>query len=366
MKILLLTTHLNTGGIGIYTVTLAKYLVRQGMDVIVASGGGTLEAVLAGEGITHLHLDIRTKADLGIKVMRAAPALTRIVRENDIQVVHAQTRVTQVTAALSARATGVPFVSTCHGFFKHRRLSRRLFPCWGDKVIAISKSVQKHLVEDFGVEDSRIVQVYNGIELGRYRVTGDAADTGLARSLGIEAGNTVVGTVGRLSPVKGFRYLIRAFAKAVSEDAGLRLVIVGEGPEKTALENLAAKLDVTGKVVFTPGGRDLERYFGLMDIFCLPSVHEGLGLSLMEAMAAGRACIASDVGGLSELISHGKDGILVPSCDPESLAESITRFASDAGMRGSLADNAAKKAMDSFSIEESARKTAEVYRSIAA
>lgn len=366
MKVLLLTTHLNVGGIGIYTVTLAKHLVTQGTDVMVVSGGGTLESALTEEGITHVRLNIRTKAEFGIKVLMAVPALTSIVKENDIQVVHAQTRVTQVMAVLSARATGVPFVSTCHGFFKHLRLSRRLFPCWGDRVIAISKCVQKHLAEDFGVDDSRIAQIYNGIELGKYEGIADTGDTGLARSLGIEAENIVIGTVGRLSPVKGFRYLIRAFAKAVAKNAALRLVFVGEGPEKDELETLVGELDVTDKVVFTPGGRDLERYFGLMDIFCLPSVQEGLGLSLMEAMASGRACIASDVGGLSELISNGKDGILVPSRDSESLAEALTRLVSDPGMRRTLADNAVKKARESFSIEESVRKTAEVYRSVVA
>ncbi|MEA3490105.1 MAG: glycosyltransferase family 4 protein [Candidatus Omnitrophota bacterium] len=364
MKILLLTTHLNTGGIGVYTANLARYLKKDGLDVSVASSGGDLENVLREDGIPHYWMDIKTKAEFGIKVWKALPAFVTLVREGAFQLVHAQTRVAQVLAFFSGKFTAVPFVSTCHGFFKHRRLSRVFLPCWGEKIIAISDSVQRHLLEEFDVRTERVVRIYNGIELERYLSAGDFRDHGLKADIGLDGGTTVVGAIGRLSPVKGFKYLIGAFGNIAGKRPDMRLLIVGKGPEKDALERQIRELGIAGKVLLISGDRPLEKYLSILDIFCLPSVHEGLGLSLMEAMAAGRACIASDVGGLPELIKHEENGLLVPSGDPGALSSAILRLAEDSPFRRKLAEKAREKAAVNFSIVDSAAGTAEVYKAV--
>ena len=366
MNILLLTTHLNTGGIGVYTVGLARNLKKQGVDVTVASSGGDLEGILAADGITHVRLNIRTKFEFGIKVARALPVVIRLVRDNNFQLIHAQTRVTQVLGNLAGKITGVPLVATCHGFFKHRRLSRRFFPCWGEKTIAISKSVHGHLLKDFRVQSDRVTLVYNGIELERFlSAAGTARDRDLMRDIGLADNVMTVGAIGRFSSVKGLKYLVSAFKKTLSRDECIQLVLVGEGPEKTALENQIRELDVMDKVfLVSPGDVPLEKYLSLFDIFCLPSVHAGLGLSLMEAMASGRACIASNVGGVSELITDEEDGILVPPKDPDRLSAAILRLAEDEPLRRRLAKNAREKASNNFSIINSASRTIKVYEQV--
>ncbi|RKY42211.1 MAG: hypothetical protein DRP85_03665 [Candidatus Makaraimicrobium thalassicum] len=370
MRILLLTTHLNIGGIGVYTANLARYLKKRGVDVTVASSGGDLEDTLAEGGVPHIKIDIRTKSEFGIKVWKALPVLAGVIRDGGFHILHAQTRVAQVLGYFAGRITRVPFVSTCHGFFKYRRLSRRFFPCWGEKVIAISKSVRKHLLEDFCLSSGRVVLIYNGIELERYIAGRVTRDHDLIRSMGLAGDTAIIGAVGRLSSVKGFKYLISAFKDVISRDrsvpaGGVRLLIVGEGPEKGILQEQIRKLGIADSVFLTPGSMPLEKYLSLLDIFCLPSVHEGLGLSLMEAMAAGRACIASDVGGLSELITSEENGILVPPKDPKALMAAILRLLKDDRFRRRLGDNARKKAADSFSINESVAQTLEVYREVA-
>ncbi len=364
MKILLLTTHLNTGGVGVYTISLAKYLKKNGMDVAVASSGGDLKGILKEEGIAHIPLDIKTKSEFGLKMWKAIPSLTRLIKENGIDVVHAQTRVTQVLAFFAEKISGVPFVSTCHGFFRHRKIFRRLLPCWGKKAIAISKSVYKHLREDLGVSADRIELVYNGIELSKYKEITVENGSEFKESLGLDPGKTIVGTVGRLSSVKGYKYLIDAFKYALSEDDNIQLLIVGDGPERKALEQQAVDLGIAGSISFAPGGVPLERHFMAIDIFCLPSIHEGLGLSLMEAMAAGRACVASNVGGLAELIKNEEDGILVPPRDSEAVGEAITRLLKDRALRRRFAEKAKLKAHNNFSIEESVEKTIKVYEEV--
>ena len=364
MKILLLTTHLNKGGIGIYTVSLARYLKKANQDVTVASSGGDLEPLLASSGICHVKFDIRTKAEFGIKMWRTLPEVIKLLKSGGFDIVHAQTRVTQVLARLADKFVKVPIVTTCHGFFKHNRLSRKVFPCWGDMTIAISDSVRDHLLRDFLVSPSKIVRVYNGIELGRYLAARDIKDQALMKSIGLRQENKIIGSIGRLSSVKGYKYLVEAFKGVSEKEPRARLVIVGEGPEEKALKEQIQSLSLEGKVILTPGAAPLEKYMEIFDVFCMPSVHEGLGLSVMEAMAAGKACVVSNVGGLAELITNEKDGILVPSEDPVSLSKALFRLLGDDEIRGYLAENARRKAEIGFSIEDSVERTIEVYKKV--
>lgn len=366
MRVLLLTTHLNTGGIGSYMVNLAGYLKKAGVDVSVASSGGILESKLKDSGIPHATIDIKTKSEFGFKTFKVLPSLLNLVRDGDFDIVHAQTRVAQVAGQLVKFKTGVPLVTTCHGFFKHRRLGRRIFPCWGDKVIAISESVSRHLVEDLGVDPGRVSLVYSGIDLGRYSALRSGQDAGeLKKSVGISEGAFLVGSIGRLSPEKGYTYLIEAFKRALEKRPSMQLLIVGEGREKDLLVRQARESGVSGEVFFASGNdAPLEEYLSLMDVFCLVSLSEGLGLSLIEAMAAGRACIASDVGGLAELVSREKDGVIVPPENAGALSEAILRLAENDALRKQLGDAAREKAMNNFSIERSGEKTVEVYRQV--
>lgn len=345
-------------------VNLARYLKKEGVDVTVASSGGNLTEILERDNVPHMALDIKTKFEFSIKVWKALPVLAQLVKDNGIQLVHAHTRVTQVLGELLEKITKVPFMSTGHGFFKYRRLSRRIFPCWGKKIIAISNSVRKHLIEDFHIDSDSITRIYTGIELKRYQFMPEDKDYDCMMNLGMNKNAVTIGTIGRLSSVKGFKYLISAFKDVLMQNRNVQLLVVGEGPEEENLRRQILELGIKDKVFLVPGSVFLERYLSLLDIFCLPSIHEGLGLSLMEAMAAGRACIASDVGGLPELIIHETDGILVPPKDSSALTSAILRLVNDSQFRNRLAVNAREKAMKSFSIEECVKQVIEVYREV--
>jgi glycosyltransferase involved in cell wall biosynthesis len=366
MKVLLLTTHLNMGGVSVYTVNLARYLKERGIDVAIASGGGSLESILKKNGIVHITFDVKTKFEFGIKIWKALPSLERIIKDKGFDLIHAQTRVAQVLGCLVGLKMGIPLVTTCHGFFKYRRLGRRLFPCWGQKVIAISDSVRRHLLEDFHLAEDRVSLIYNGIETDRYSSEDiRVKDTGIMDPIGLAKDALLVGTMGRLSSVKGQKYLISAFKEALSQYPHLELLLVGEGAEKDSLEKQVQELGISDKVFFTSGeDAPIEKYLFLMDIFCLSSVSEGLGLALMEAMTAGRACIASDIEGPAELIVQEESGILVPPKDTAALSSAILRLAKNSELRGRLGKKAREKAVNNFSIEKSTAKTIEVYKEV--
>ena len=139
MKVLQLTTDMDIGGITNYIFELSRALKNKGVDTIVASSGGDIEGSLENEGIPHERIDIKTKFEFSPKVFRAAFAVKNIIRKEGIDIIHAHSRVSQVVGALASCMTGVPMVTTCHGYFKKRL--RAIVDTWGDKVIAISAAV---------------------------------------------------------------------------------------------------------------------------------------------------------------------------------------------------------------------------------
>ena len=172
MNILFLTTHANTGGITSYILTLGEASVKSGHKVWVVSSGGDCVPRLEAAGIKHVQVNIRTKSEVHPKLWFSLWPLNRLIREEGIHIIHAQTRVTQVLGVWVSRLTGVKMVTTCHGFFRPRWF-RKIFPCWGAAVIAISKPVAQHLSVDFGVPPNKIHLIANGIDLDRFVMTNE-------------------------------------------------------------------------------------------------------------------------------------------------------------------------------------------------
>ena len=364
MRILHVNTHMNIGGIGQYIVSLAKALKRKRVECFVASSGGELEAELIRMDIRHIHLDMDTKFEFGPKVFHSGHELIRIIKDKRIDLIHAHTRVSQVASYIASRRAGIPYVATCHGYF-NAKLSRRLFDTWGEKVVAISEAVRAHLEKDFNVDPRRIEVIYNGIDLGRFSNIYSADQIARAkRSLGIHRGD-LVGTMGRLSSVKGQKFLIEAMKEIVSKSKDTRCLIIGGGREEAALKDLAKSLGLENRVIFTGAAyMDIPLYLACMDIFVLPSIEEGLGLALLEAMSLGIPCVASATGGIRDIVNDGVNGILTPVGDSLSIANAVLKILNDK----SLAKNMSKSSMNfvkgRFSIEAMADNMMDLYERV--
>jgi len=362
MKVLLLTTHLNIGGVPVYTVNLARGLKNSGIEVYVASGGGVLVKNLAQNGISHLKIGVKTKCEFNPKLIFAFLKLRAFVKKNHIDVVHAQTRVTQVLGYLLSVFTGISYVSTCHGFFKKRRISRRLFNGWGDFCIAISDAVEEHLVNDLGVKPESVFMIYNGVDVEAFSSQVGEDERGLLKKdLGF-AKSPVIGSISRLSPVKGLRYLIFAMKDILKEMPEARLLLIGEGPSKEALMSLAKQLGISESVFFALSTTDTRRFLSIIDVFVFYSLEEGLGLSLLEAMASGKPCVASNVGGVSSIVEDGVTGALVPSKDAHALKEAIMKVLKDEKLARAFAENGRALIKRKFSLEQMVRGVTNVYK----
>jgi len=360
MKVLLLTTHLDYGGIGVYTASLAKALKARGHDVSVASSGGALTNSLEQGGIKHIYMDMRTKSEFNPRIVTAIEHLTETFKKEKPDIIHAQTRVSQVIAGGVSRLTGVPYVSTCHGFFRPH-LGRRVFGFWGRRAIAISEAVREHLVNDLKVKKNISRIVYNGVDANHFAKKLNQCDVQAFKArVGLKSG-PVIGSIARLSPVKGHEFLIRAMKKVLADAPDAQLLIVGDGPCQRELVNLTLELEV-GHAVFIEGSMpDTLIPLSAIDIFVLPSVQEGLGLALMEAMAASKPVIGSNVGGVYSLIKDGKTGLLVEPKDPQALSAAITQLLKDKKLAQEMGKTARALIEEKFSLEIMAEKVEEVY-----
>ena len=361
MRILHVNTHVNIGGIGQYIVSLTKALRSKGVECLVASSGGDLEAELIRSDIRHIRLDINTKFEFGPKVFCAASSLAQIIKEEKIDLLHAHTRVAQVVSSLASQYAAVKYITTCHGYFKPK-LSRRLFDTWGEKVVAISDAVSEHLKNDFKVDAKRIEIIYNGVDVNRFSKIYSADEiTRAKRSLSLHSG-AVVGTMGRLSSVKGQKFLIEAMREVISKTDNIQCLIIGSGPEEAALKSLARTLGVEDHIVFTGAAYiDIPLYLSCMDVFVLPSIKEGLGLALLEAMSSARPCVASATGGICNIVKDGINGILTPVGDSGAIARAILKILNDSVLKNSIAANSRDFVKNKFSIDVMADKMMDLY-----
>jgi glycosyltransferase involved in cell wall biosynthesis len=227
----------------------------------------------------------------------------------------------------------------------------------------VSHQLRRDLVAHLGVPEERFEVIPNGVDVTRMA----RADRSSARrALGAPDGALVVGSVGRLVPVKNYALLLRAFGRLAASTPGpVRLVLLGDGPERATLERAAAASGIAS-LVQLPGHRDdvPELLVGL-DVFVLPSLNEGMSNTLLEAMAAGVPVVASDVGGNREIVEDDRSGMLFPSGEEAALLERLRRLAGDPGSRARLGKAGQERVMRDFSMGAMIRSYEALYERMA-
>ncbi len=362
MNILILSTHLNTGGITSYIVTLAGALKKRGHGVWVVTAGGNMVEALEGAGIEHVTIPFRTKSELSPKIYSALPALTCLIREKNIRIIHTHTRITQVLGTLLGKMTGARHVATCHGFFK-KRLSRRVFPCWGQATVAISEPVREHLIRDFGLRPEKIFLVHNGLNLDAFPEVSDV-EKAMRRKVFRLGDEPVAGIVARLSEVKGHATLLAAMKIVAQKIKDARLLVIGQGKMEEELKAMTKTLGLEAHVDFYPIVNETPSILSMLDVFVMPSLQEGLGLAVMEAQAMALPVIASRVGGIPSLIEDGKTGFLVSPGSAEQLARALVECFLNKEKAKIIGREARRFVRENFSAQKMAKETVKVYEHV--
>jgi glycosyltransferase involved in cell wall biosynthesis len=363
MRILLLANHFNTGGISTYLLTLIKGYVARGHQVFVATSGGESVAEAEALGASHILVaGLKVKCECHPGLFSAVKILHRFVKEQSIDILHPQTRVTQSVAAVVSGFSRRPYVSTCHGFFK-AHVFRILFPLWGRRAIAISRSVAKHLTKDLGVSSSRVVLIPNGVDSEKFFPATSQQCSELRERFGVGS-SPLVGIIARLSDVKGHCYLIQAMNELVHGMPGVKCLILGEGPMEAELKEQVRHLRLEASVKFFKINGQPAEILPAFDVFAMPSLQEGQGLSVMEAQACGVPVVASRVGGLVEVVKDGETGILVPPRDHLALADALIKILADKELASRFGLAGREWIMNNFSVDGMVDRTLDVYQGV--
>lgn len=205
------------------------------------------------------------------------------------------------------------------------------------RVVAVSQDVRKRLVAYEGISKDRISVIYNGVR--NPSAVSDERRIELRGEFGLEQDDFVVGSVGRLDAIKNIPLLLRAFKEVGKTSKKLKLMLVGDGPEKEALYDLVRKLQIEKDVVFTGYRKDATDLLQCMDMFVLCSFSEGTSMALLEAMAAGVPVAVTDVGGNPELVEQYRNGWVVPSDSEQGLKNSIGECVGKSALRQEMVEN---------------------------
>ncbi|MEE8360383.1 MAG: lipopolysaccharide heptosyltransferase II [Candidatus Omnitrophota bacterium] len=399
MNILQILPELNIGGVERGTIELARFLVDNDHKAVVVSGGGRLVRELDIIGARHYTLPVGKKSIF--TMTRMVWKLCDIIKRENIDIVHARSRVPAWIAFAACRMTGCYFVTTAHGYYKNRFTSRVMG--WGKFVIVASHSIAKRMIEGFNVPYPRIRHIPRGVDPEKFKFTDAKRRRELkenAKSLsesdfthapvplrGIVRGSAprrnpgdsdvasvnsssfTIGVISRITPIKGHEYFIKALSVVSRVVPKLKVLIIGEpspGKEdcKKDLELLIKRLALTRIIEFTGWQDDVPKVLSQLDLLVLPTITpEAFGRVIIEAQACGVPVVATKVGGVVELVEDGVNGLLVPPEDVRSLQDAIVKIAKDKDLAQRLSENGRENAKK-YSFNKMATETIGLYEEV--
>jgi len=358
VRVLFVLTRLDVGGLEHQALELTSRLASRGfaLQVVALRGPGALTPLFRERGVPVIELaQRRSKWDV-----RMPLRLARLIRRLQPQVVYtfgcgdALFWGGTLARAVPGRHAVVAAIHSMRPGMLGRmaaRAARR-----ADAVIALAETHARFLTEQYAISKSKLAVIPNGVDLDRFQPNGDPAS---ARArMGLAPQGFLVGAVGRLHHLKGMDVLCQAAASVLRRFPAVRFAIIGDGPQRTDLDDQVRALGVEAQVHFLGRRSDVAELLPAFNLFVLPSRSEALPMALMEAMACARPVVASAVGCVPELIEHGMNGLCVPAEDPERLAEAIIELASDPARAREMGREGRRIADARFSIERAAARTA--------
>jgi glycosyltransferase involved in cell wall biosynthesis len=357
-----------TGGMKNHLIDLVEGLNKKGYRLAVISPpNDSLKSALSAIDVPFYQLPMShglSPTDLG-----AVWRLSGMLRALKPDLFHIHGNKSALVGRPAAFLAGVPaVVLTVHNFLVYRNarrpmrslanLAQRRLTSGIDRIIAVSDSLKKNLVENEGLSASQIEVIHNGIDYDRWqeKTVGSRPDSGLK-----ESGFAVL-AVGRLVDWKGHDVLIKAAAEFRDASPDIQVAIAGEGPMRAELERLIRASGPEQNVSLLGHVADIRALLARADLFVLPSINEPFGIVLLEAMALGLPVIATDAGGVPEIITDDQNGVLVPPADAAALSRAISTLAADAAKRRRLGDCARITVKERFALQEIIERTEEVYK----
>lgn len=286
-----------------------------------------------------------------------------LARKYRVTAIHAHEFAMNARAGILAKWLGIPAVATVHGksYYSERWIRRLTYRIVSRfiSMVAVSKDIRDLLISKVRISPSRVDLILNGIDTELFSFSAEKRSS-MRDWLGINGDELLLGTVGSYYSVKGHRFLIDAMQKLVAIDRNLKLVMAGQGPLAAELRRQICDRELGASVQIVNYIEDTQGLLSALDFFVMPSLSEGLPLSLLEAAANGRCIVATNVGGIPEVITHQGNGILVPPGSSDALADAIAGLVANPETRSSLGYNAALAAQRDWSIQGTADRYLEL------
>ncbi len=352
LNVLLLAGHFEVRGSSAYSLRLAERLPDHGISArIVCSDAQQVQA------------DRRARIALLEYRRMQTPIWGRVVMDwisddlsDDVpDIIHIQSRKILRRANWLAKELKRPYVLTVHDSLQPRE-KLAIDPTWCRHVIAVSEPVRMELLKNQKLSHDTVSVIHSGVDLPAEFGNPPVLDPGHV---------PVIGTAGPLEAVKGLPFFLGAAQQVLARRESVEFLIAGAGPEERNLRRLARDLGIAKHVTFVTNLLDFSQSLSAMDVFCLPSLRQGLGTIMLEAMARGKAVIASGVGGVYSIVRNNETGLVVPPSNSQQLADRIMELLDDPARARAIGQRARTQVQNEFGVDGMVGQTADVYRKFA-
>ncbi|MCE1247974.1 MAG: glycosyltransferase family 4 protein [Firmicutes bacterium] len=358
--------------------TWFTYLREHGFDVTLSTTVQQFRKELEETGARVVDIPISRSAN-PVSDFISLIKLMSFIKKEKFDSVHTYTTKAGFVGRLAAKLSGVPII--VHTIFELPQNSARnpllkfaykkmeqLAALWADHFITISTFNQKQISDERILNTSKLDLIPEGLVTENYEAVNNSVPD-KKKELGIPENAFVIGTVARLEAAKGYPYLLEAAKKILEtkkthDNRDIYFVAVGKGRMQPQLEEKAKELGISDRMIFTGFRDDMWEILRTFDIFALPSIWEGQGVVLLEAMCYSKPVVASDVGGITDVVDDGVTGILIPPADPEALAAALIKMMDNPDMMKKMGDAGYERVNKLFHDRDSNRKRLEVYKKL--
>lgn len=366
IKIAFVTYLLDIGGLETLILELCRNLdAKKYLPVVYTfQKNGRLQNEFENAGIPIIIIKKKYGTDWTLPIK-----LAKIFKESKIGIVHTHNESPWLYAGIAAKITNLPLVHTDHTFtdYHEKRWVRiyKILSMLTSQITTVSKGVADILVHQIGIPAHKVKIIYNGVDLTKYTKSIDVKAE--KKNLSITERDVVVGNVSRLVPIKDHMTLIYAFRQVVQRVPYAKLLIVGDGPLKNKLLELRDKLGLEDSIKFLGFQRNIPDLLKVFDIFAfssIPSIKEGLSISVLEAMASGLPVVSTGINGTAEAVIDGQTGIIVPPGEPQVMSEAICRLLFNSAEAKCMGEKGRERVKQHFSFEKMIGEYESIYDSI--
>lgn len=373
------------GGEAVYTYGLAVALREIGDEVTVITATHDRSMNISDDGgLKIIRLPTSQVIPKMFSFNKAAKKILETFESEKVDIIHNTSDYNGIV--ISSKQKKTPVIATIHHpYAQERRIYRantnnreyvkyvlqrkinylefnsKILCKRADKLIAVSNYTARSVIEEYGIQPTKISVIPNAVDINIFNPDIDGTEFRKKLNIGSEK---VILFVGRLDFQKGIEYLISAFSKIILDFPEVKLIVVGDGPLKNHVRAVISKYNLSGSI-FLLGRvdvKDLPDIYAACDLFVVPSLMEGFGIVYLEAMACGKACIGTNIGGVEDVIADGRTGLLVPPADPKSIYLAIKSLLSDEDTLMRFGKEGRKRVLENFTWEKVAAQTLDVYK----